>query len=39
VAWFKPCNTRTVFSQAGLKTAAIRVRGLGFEKMLWFNQT
>jgi len=39
VAPFKPCNTRTVFCQSGWKTVAIRVRGLGFQKMLWFNQT
>jgi len=39
VARFKHCNTRTVFCPLGWKTLAIRVRGLGFQKMLWFNQT
>jgi len=33
------CNTRTVYAVIGWKTVAIRRRGLGFWKYVWFNPT
>jgi hypothetical protein len=39
VARFKHCNTRTVLRCWSAKTIAIRMSGLGFQKMLELDQT